>query len=159
MLGDLAFTYKINTSTLWRVLTMVYNTRDYWVFGLCPPSGILRNTNEHSVSETGSVSETLRSLAFFITPDDGQGQKNSNPKINTEWHFMNWNISHYFHTITTDFIFPHVQFDCFHTLTLTCTLFWVMTNETNESFPSHCAHTVQHFLSVHSIEFHPPVVY
>jgi hypothetical protein len=23
---------------------MVYNTRDYWIFGLCPLSGILMNT-------------------------------------------------------------------------------------------------------------------
>jgi hypothetical protein len=26
------------------VLTMVYNTQDYWVFGLFPSSGILENT-------------------------------------------------------------------------------------------------------------------
>jgi hypothetical protein len=35
---------------------MMYNTRDYWVFGLCPSSGILKNIREHNVSETGSVS-------------------------------------------------------------------------------------------------------
>jgi hypothetical protein len=40
----------------YRVLTMVYNTQDYWVFGLRPSSGILKNTKEHNVSETGSVS-------------------------------------------------------------------------------------------------------
>jgi hypothetical protein len=34
---------------------MVCNTRSYWVFGLCPSSGILK-TKEHNVSETGSVS-------------------------------------------------------------------------------------------------------
>jgi hypothetical protein len=33
---------------------MVYNTQDYWVFGLCPASGILNNIKEHNVSETGS---------------------------------------------------------------------------------------------------------
>jgi hypothetical protein len=33
---------------------MVYNTQNYWVFGLCPPSGIL--DNRKYVSETGSVS-------------------------------------------------------------------------------------------------------
>jgi hypothetical protein len=35
---------------------MVYtrNTQDYWVFGLRPSSGILENTKEHNVSETGS---------------------------------------------------------------------------------------------------------
>jgi hypothetical protein len=30
------------TDTLQRVLTMVYNTRNEWVFGLCPSSGILK---------------------------------------------------------------------------------------------------------------------
>jgi hypothetical protein len=34
---------------------MVYNTQNYWVFGLCPRSGILENI-KHEVSETGSVS-------------------------------------------------------------------------------------------------------
>jgi hypothetical protein len=34
---------------------MVCNTQDYWVFGLCPSSGILEAT-KHNVSETGSVS-------------------------------------------------------------------------------------------------------
>jgi hypothetical protein len=37
------------------VLTMVYNTQKYWVFGLCPSSGILE-TIKHNVSETVSVS-------------------------------------------------------------------------------------------------------
>jgi hypothetical protein len=47
---------------------MVYNTRDYWVFGLCPSSGI------HLRTETDPVSETLCSLVFRI-PDDGQNPK------------------------------------------------------------------------------------
>jgi hypothetical protein len=34
---------------------MVYNTQNYWFFGLCPSSGILE-TRKHDVSETGSVS-------------------------------------------------------------------------------------------------------
>jgi hypothetical protein len=34
---------------------MMYNTEDYWLFGLFPSSGILEN-REHDVSETGSVS-------------------------------------------------------------------------------------------------------
>jgi hypothetical protein len=34
---------------------MVYNTQNYWVFGLLPSSGILENI-KHDVSETGSVS-------------------------------------------------------------------------------------------------------
>jgi hypothetical protein len=39
----------------YRVLTMVYNTQNYWIFVLCPSSGILV-TRKHDVSETGSVS-------------------------------------------------------------------------------------------------------
>jgi hypothetical protein len=38
---------------------MVYNTQNYWVFGLRPSSGILK-TREHNVSGTGFVS-VLRS--------------------------------------------------------------------------------------------------
>jgi hypothetical protein len=34
---------------------MVYNTQNYWVFGLFPSSSILEN-RKHDVSETGSVS-------------------------------------------------------------------------------------------------------
>jgi hypothetical protein len=34
---------------------MVYNTQIYWVFGLNPSSGILKNVG-HNVLETGSVS-------------------------------------------------------------------------------------------------------
>jgi hypothetical protein len=34
---------------------MLYNTLNYWVFGLFPSSGIL-GTRKHDISETGSVS-------------------------------------------------------------------------------------------------------
>jgi hypothetical protein len=34
---------------------MVYNTQNYWVFGLFPSSGILE-TRKHDITETGSVS-------------------------------------------------------------------------------------------------------
>jgi hypothetical protein len=34
---------------------MVYNNRNYWVFGFCPPSGILE-ARKHNVSETESGS-------------------------------------------------------------------------------------------------------
>jgi hypothetical protein len=30
-------------------------SRDYWISGLCPSSGILKNTKEHNVSETEYV--------------------------------------------------------------------------------------------------------
>jgi hypothetical protein len=36
------------------VVTLVYNTPNYWVLGLCPSSGILE-TRKHNVSETVSV--------------------------------------------------------------------------------------------------------
>jgi hypothetical protein len=34
---------------------MVYNIKDYRVFGHCPSSGILKSTKEHNVSEFGSI--------------------------------------------------------------------------------------------------------
>jgi hypothetical protein len=46
--------WDIASCRFWRVLMMEYNTQDYWVFGLCPSSGIL-DTRKHDVSETGSV--------------------------------------------------------------------------------------------------------
>jgi hypothetical protein len=52
---------------------MVYNTQNYYVFGLCPSSGILEN-RKHNVSETDQVSETLCFLVFRIT-DDGQSPR------------------------------------------------------------------------------------
>jgi hypothetical protein len=42
-------------SRFWRVLTMVYNTQNYWVFQLFPSSGILES-RKHDVLETGSLS-------------------------------------------------------------------------------------------------------
>jgi hypothetical protein len=54
---------------------MVYNTQNYWVFGLCLASGILK-TREHNVSETGlfleyrtktkSKRQTLYSTSLFL---------------------------------------------------------------------------------------------
>jgi hypothetical protein len=71
---------------------IMYKTWDYWVSGL-QSSGILKNTKEHSVLETGSVfilrclppphqrvdtgpvSKTFRFFVFFRIPDDGQRPK------------------------------------------------------------------------------------
>jgi hypothetical protein len=39
-----------------KVLTMVYNTSDYWVLGVFLSPDIKENRNEHNVSETGFVS-------------------------------------------------------------------------------------------------------
>jgi hypothetical protein len=52
---DTEATETFITSRIWRVLTMVYNTQNYWVSGPCPSSEIL-NIRKHEVSETGSVS-------------------------------------------------------------------------------------------------------
>jgi hypothetical protein len=57
----------------WRVLTMVYNTQDYWVFWTFPSSCILE-TRKHDVSETDPVSETSCFLVSRIL-DDGKVQK------------------------------------------------------------------------------------
>jgi hypothetical protein len=46
---------------------MVYDTRNYRVFGLCPLSRILKNTREHNVSETGSVSVLRLGLLHKIS--------------------------------------------------------------------------------------------
>jgi hypothetical protein len=80
---------------------MVYDTRDYWAFGIRSSSGILRNTtfrkldlfpcSGEGVGDTYSVgsvreltpitgppdpvSETLCSLVFFKTPNNGQSPK------------------------------------------------------------------------------------
>jgi hypothetical protein len=51
---------------------MVYDTRDYWDFGLGPLSSILKNTKEHKVSETDPVSEALCSLMYFRIQYGGQ---------------------------------------------------------------------------------------
>jgi hypothetical protein len=50
--GTFNFRYNL------RVLTMVYNTQNHWICGLCPSSGI-RNTKKHNVSETGPCFRSL----------------------------------------------------------------------------------------------------
>jgi hypothetical protein len=47
---------------------MVYNTQDYWVFGLRPLSGILTNKKEHNVLETGSVSILRWGMGILLGP-------------------------------------------------------------------------------------------
>jgi hypothetical protein len=52
-----------------RVLTMVYNTQNYWVFGLCPTSDF-QETRKHNVSDwicfraqvRGVITYSVRSL-------------------------------------------------------------------------------------------------
>jgi hypothetical protein len=49
------FIVCISNSTYNHYMDKGYNYNNYWVFGLCPSSGI-QKTREHKVSETGSVS-------------------------------------------------------------------------------------------------------
>jgi hypothetical protein len=62
----MALMFPVNTQTLKENYTHTDTyiqledyTRNYWVFGLCSLSGILK-TREHNVSETGSVSVLRR---------------------------------------------------------------------------------------------------
>jgi hypothetical protein len=48
--------------TPWRIRK---KTQDYWVFGLCPSSGFLKNISEQNVLESDTVSETLCSLEYL----------------------------------------------------------------------------------------------
>jgi hypothetical protein len=95
---------------------MVYKTQDYWVFGLCPSPGILKNTTFQKLDlfpSSGDVwkpptltdtteqvsptlhlsrkidpfSEMFRSFCVFRIPGDGKSPKSSNPK-------RNWGKSH-----------------------------------------------------------------
>jgi hypothetical protein len=48
---------EVERAPVFRILVVIYITsRDYWEFELYPSSGILNNTQEHNVSETGPVS-------------------------------------------------------------------------------------------------------
>jgi hypothetical protein len=93
---------------LWNMASHIEGSRDYWVFGLCPSFGILKNAKNHGVSgtvvqrlgsalsngsnrvwlppphvttETDPISETSCSLEYQ-TMD--KVQKGSNP----EWHAL-----------------------------------------------------------------------
>jgi hypothetical protein len=55
------------TNRLEMILTMVYAVRNYWAYGLCPSSGVQKQeTEEHNVSETGSVSVLMCFVAQFF---------------------------------------------------------------------------------------------
>jgi hypothetical protein len=63
------------------------DTHNYWIFGLCPSSGIL-STREHNVPETGAAfvprggrGEIPTVIFSFRAPDDGQSLKPSNYEI------------------------------------------------------------------------------
>jgi hypothetical protein len=71
------------SSRIWRVLTMVYETQNYWVSGLCPLSGIL-NTRKHNRWENrktpaplGPLERANFLLLEFRTMDKIQKTSNS----------------------------------------------------------------------------------
>jgi hypothetical protein len=41
---DTFYSFRLNAGRFWRVLMMAYNTRSYWVYALCPSSGVIANT-------------------------------------------------------------------------------------------------------------------
>jgi hypothetical protein len=59
------------------VLTIVYNTQNYWVFGIFPSSGILENTPPSSPPpspEDGNRS-SFQNVVFSRIPDDRKSPK------------------------------------------------------------------------------------
>jgi hypothetical protein len=52
---------------------MVYNTREYWVFGLCPPSDILKKTS-------------FRKLDLFPSSGEGMGDTYSVGFVRKSWY-------------------------------------------------------------------------
>jgi hypothetical protein len=53
----LNFVYTFQFGLTSRDMTdSLHEAEDYWVFGLCPSSGIPQNTKERNISETTSVS-------------------------------------------------------------------------------------------------------
>jgi hypothetical protein len=68
------------SSGYYRVLTMVYNTQRYWVFGLCPSSRfeITKNTTFQKLDLFPSrYRSSFRNVVFLIisNPDNGQSPK------------------------------------------------------------------------------------
>jgi hypothetical protein len=47
---------------------VMYDIRDYWVFGLCLSSGILKAVKEHNVSETSPVSVLRWETSTLLSP-------------------------------------------------------------------------------------------
>jgi hypothetical protein len=50
------FLHKPSWSGIYFSTGTVFYLRNYWVFGLCPSSNIVKNTQRKNVSETRSVS-------------------------------------------------------------------------------------------------------
>jgi hypothetical protein len=74
-------------------LTMVYNTHNYWVSGLCPLFGIL-NTRKYNISETGCFHQQVREADNYFV---GSLRKSEPQTIHTAYHNgLLTNILHYF---------------------------------------------------------------
>jgi hypothetical protein len=58
-----------DASRFWRILTVLYNTQNYWISGLCPSFGIL-NARQHKLKAAALtwVVQWLR-LALFRVPN------------------------------------------------------------------------------------------
>jgi hypothetical protein len=68
--------FKLSLYRISKILTMVYNTQNYWGYGLCPPSEIPK-TRKNNVSETGSVSKMFFWFLEFRTMEKVQNPRNS----------------------------------------------------------------------------------
>jgi hypothetical protein len=68
----------------------MYNTQNYWVFGLCQSSGILE-TRKHDVSETGSVSVLRRGGRHLVRhPTDQWHLLFTVPLETVQWPLVQW---------------------------------------------------------------------
>jgi hypothetical protein len=85
---------------------MMYNTQNYWVFGLCPSYGIL-DTRRYDVSETGYIRPQLggRETPTLLGPLEGANLNH--------WSGVSFRLTSSVHfgfearaTITTKSIFP-----------------------------------------------------
>jgi hypothetical protein len=74
----------------WYLLNMVYNTQNYWVFGLCPSSSILK-TRKHNVSETPSAS-ILRWGGRHLVLSKGPNKVGVSPSPEDENRSSSWNV-------------------------------------------------------------------
>jgi hypothetical protein len=77
------------------VLMMVYNTRNYWVFGRCPLFAFLKNTRECNILENGfhglgllnkiSTSFTIVTSIYIARQQAGNEYAGNNTRISVSW--------------------------------------------------------------------------
>jgi hypothetical protein len=69
-------TRLVQERVLWRdILNILMNTQDYWAFGLCPSSGILKNTKNTTFRKQNQFPKRCVSFVLFKIPDDAQSPK------------------------------------------------------------------------------------